>query len=285
MAFGRGELSALAEILRQAAAADIMPRFRRLLPGHVRTKSGPLDLVTDADEAAEATITRALETAFPGVLVLGEEATAENPALLHQLAGAPMAITLDPIDGTANYAAGLPLFGVMAAVVENGATTAAVILDPVVDSYAAALLGHGAWEHACDGSAAPLRVAAPAPVAAMTGMVSWRFMARDLRARVLPNLARVAQVWDHRCAAHEYRALIAGHSHFVVFNRLLPWDHLPGMLLHAEAGGYGAKFDRTPYRPGEIEGGLMCTPDLASWVALDAALFEAACSPRPAEHG
>jgi fructose-1,6-bisphosphatase/inositol monophosphatase family enzyme len=111
------------------------------------------------------------------------------------------------------------------------------------------------------------------PLAQMAGMVSWRFLPATQRDRVLCGLHRVAHVWDHRCAAHEYRPLIAGHSSFVLFNRLMPWDHLPGVLLHAEAGGYAAKFDGSPYRPGETDGGLICTPDAASWHTLHDALL------------
>jgi fructose-1,6-bisphosphatase/inositol monophosphatase family enzyme len=273
MNFNHTELVALVAILREAAATEILPRFRRLPPGSVRTKSGPLDLVTDADEAAEARITRALDTAFPGCLVLGEEAAAHDPGLIPRLAGAPFAIVLDPIDGTSNFAAGLPLFGVMAAVVEHGKTTAAIILDPIVNSYSGALLGHGATEVAADGSTAPLQVAPPAELAELSGMVSWRFMPPALRGRVLNALPRFAQIWDHRCAAHEYRALIAGHSNFVVFNRLMPWDHLPGVLLHQEAGGYSGRFDGSPYLAGQTDGGLICAADPPSWQNISAALF------------
>jgi fructose-1,6-bisphosphatase/inositol monophosphatase family enzyme len=268
MSFSERDLAGVAAVLRDAARTEILPRFRRLPPGAIREKSSPLDLVTDADEAAEAHITAELEHIFPGVLVVGEEAAATDKSLIARLSDAPFAITIDPIDGTSNYAAGLPLFGVMAAVVENGVTTAAIILDPIVDSYSAARLGLGAREHAADGSSAPLHVAAAVPLAEMAGMVSWRFLPPPQRERVLAGLHRVANVWDHRCAAHEYRALIAGHAHFVMFNRLMPWDHLAGVLLAGEAGGYAAKFDASPYLPGETQGGLICTPDLGSWQIL-----------------
>lgn len=266
-------MEALASLLRQVARAEILPRFRRLGAGGVRLKSGPLDLVTDADEAAEAAITRGLESMLPGCLVVGEEAASRDAALIGRLAAAPLAVVVDPVDGTANFAAGLPLFGVMAAVVVHGVTQAAVILDPVSDSAAIALRGAGAVECAADGSRAALHVAASAPVSASTGMVSWRYMPPALRDAVLPRLPRFAQTWDHRCAAHEYRALCAGHAHMVVFNRLMPWDHLPGVLLHAESGGVSAKFDGTPYVPGETSGGLICATDGAAWREVRDALF------------
>ncbi len=271
--FSRHDLGGLAEILRVAARSEVMPRFRRLAADHVRTKSGPLDLVTDADEAAERAIAAALQARFPGCLVVGEEAASADPSLIDGLAAAPLAFTVDPIDGTANYAAGLPLFGMMAAVVEHGATVGAVILDPVVDSYSAALRDEGAWEQAADGGRQRLRVALPAALQAMAGPVSWRFMPAALRDRVLTRLPRLAAVWDHRCAAHEYRALVAGHAHFVLFNKLLPWDHLPGVLLHREAGGYAAKFDGSAYVPGDVSGGLICAPDQGCWHAIRTALL------------
>jgi fructose-1,6-bisphosphatase/inositol monophosphatase family enzyme len=58
-----------------------------------------------------------------------------------------------------------------------------------------------------------------------------------------------------------------------MFNRLMPWDHLPGWLLHREAGGYSAKFDGSAYAPGETAGGLICAPDRQSWSALRHALL------------
>ena len=87
----------------------------------------------------------------------------------------------------------------------------------------------------------------------------------------MPNLALPAQIWDFRCSAHQYRMLVAGHCHFLMYNRLLPWDHLPGWLLHREAGGFARRFDGSEYRPGEIDGGLICAPDEESWHALRAA--------------
>ena len=266
--FGQTEVAALDALLRETARSEIMPRFRQLGARAVRQKNGPLDLVTDADEAAEAMITAALHDAYPDCLVVGEEATSRDRGLLDRLAGADLAFVVDPVDGTSNFAAGLPLFGTMAAAVIRGRVEAAVILDPVSDSAAIALRGQGAWEVAGDGTRLPLRVAAPVPPSHMTGAASWRYLSPEVREEVLPNLQRVAQVWDFRCAAHQYRMLASGHCHFVMFNRLMPWDHLPGWLLHQEAGGYSAKFDGSPYRPGEITGGLICAPDRASWSAL-----------------
>jgi len=231
----------------------------------VRQKSGPLDLVTEADEAAERAITAAIERRFPGAAVVGEEATSADPSRLALLADAELAVVVDPVDGTANFAAGLPLFGVMAAAIMRGEVVAAAIHDPVCDDTALALRGEGAWLETPDGARTELRVAAPVPVGAMAGNVSWRFLGEPLRGAVCANTARFGAVWDCRCAAHAYQMACAGHCHLLFYSRLMPWDHAPGWLLHQEAGGYSALLDGSSYTPMHTEGGLICAPDRASW--------------------
>jgi fructose-1,6-bisphosphatase/inositol monophosphatase family enzyme len=268
------ELRVVAELLREAAQAEIMPRFRNLAEGAVKMKTGPLDLVTEADEAAETRITNALRREFPGCVVVGEEAASADPSLLKQLAGADLVFVVDPVDGTANFAAGLALFGVMAAAFRKGEIVGAVIHDPVGDDSALALRGEGAWIETSDGRRKDLRVAAPVPGPKMNGNVSWRFLPEPARSQVCANLPRLGACWDYRCSAHAYRMTAGGHGHFLFYYRLYPWDHAPGWLLHREAGGYSARFDGQPYDPSDIYSGLICAPDRAGWEAVRAALLE-----------
>ncbi|MEN0074242.1 MAG: inositol monophosphatase family protein [Paracraurococcus sp.] len=265
--------AAVAALLRQATVAEILPRFRRRGAEAVRVKSGPLDLVTDADEAAERVITAGLAARFPGCVVVGEEACAADPALLGRLAGADLAFVVDPVDGTANFAAGLPLFGCMAAAVVRGEIVAAWIHDPLGDDTAVALRGEGAWIEFPDGARTDLRVAAPAPLEQMVASVSWTYLAEPLRRRVAARLPRLRAVLGFRCAAHEYRMAASGHAHALLYNRLMPWDHAAGWLLHREAGGYAARFDGSAYGPLVTGGGMIAAPDRASWEALHAALL------------
>ena len=266
--------SEVVQLVRAVARTEIMPRFRNLAPGDVQAKSGPLDLVTVADEQAELRLTAGLTRLFPGCVVVGEEAASRDPGMLAAIADAELCFVVDPIDGTANFCAGLPLFGTMAAAVRRGVVVAAVIHDPVGDDTAVAVAGQGAWLENALGGRSVLRVAAPVKLAAMAGSVSWRYMPEPLRSTACRNLPRLGAAWDYRCAAHQYRMLAAGHCHYAVFNRLLPWDHAAGWLLHREAGGYSARLDGSPYDPAQTTGGLICTPDEASWHTLRAALFE-----------
>jgi len=266
--------SDVAALLREAARGEIMPRFRRLAPEVVRAKSGPLDLVTDADEAAERVIEAGLAVRFPGCVVVGEEAASADPGLLARLKDADLAFVVDPVDGTANFAAGLPLFGCMAAAIVRGEVAAGWIHDPLGDDTALALRGDGAWVEDADGRRiGDLGVAAPVPVERMVGAVSWGFLPPPLRARVASRLPRLAAAVQYRCAAHEYRLAAGGHVHVLFYNRLMPWDHAAGWLLHREAGGYAARFDGSGYTPLETTGGLIAAPDRAGWEAVQAALL------------
>lgn len=273
--FDFADLQALDEILHAAAATEIMPRFRRLGEGEVRTKDGPLDLVTDADEAAERQITAALHRRFPGCIVVGEEAASADATLLSSLASADLAFVVDPVDGTGNFAWGMPLFACMAAVLIRGEVVGSVIHDPMGGDSAMALRGEGAWTQHPDGRRADLRVAKPVALANMVGGVSWRFLPGNLGRQVASRLPRVAASFTYRCAGHEYRILAAGHCHYLIYGRLLPWDHAPGWLLHREAGGYSARFDGSSYRVSDYDGGLICSPDATSWQILHEALIGA----------
>jgi fructose-1,6-bisphosphatase/inositol monophosphatase family enzyme len=271
--FSTRHVTLLANILRDAAIAEVLPRFRNLTAGQIRHKSSVHDLVTDGDEAAEAYITRALNSAFPGAVVIGEEGTAKDASILDQLGGADLAFVVDPIDGTKNFASGLPLFGVMASVVQKGTIVAGIIYDPIVDDWAIGLRGEGAWLERTDGKRSDLRVAAPAAPSAMLGMCSWLFMPPPLRSIVTRNLPHVGGAVDYRTAAHEYRLVAGGHYHFLMFWKLMPWDHAAGWLIHREAGGYGAHFDGSEYDVTHLEGGLLCAPDKATWESLREALL------------
>lgn len=271
--FSSDQLAQLATLLAQVAATEILPRFGRLQRHEVREKTSAFDVVTEADEAAEKAIATALMAAFPGAGVVGEEAAGRDPAVLRRLSTDERVFVVDPLDGTKNFASGLPLFGVMVAVVARGEVLAGVIHDPVGHTTACALRGQGAWLIGPDGDSTVLRVAPALPVAQMHGIVSTNFMPEPFRTQVNARLSSLASTNWFRCAAHEYRLAAAGHSHVLLYNKLMPWDHAAGWLLHQEAGGYSAHFDGSPYRPTHTTGGLLCAPDQASWEAVRHALL------------
>ncbi len=263
----------LCDILRDAAKTEIVPRFRRLDEGMVRTKTSAIDLVTEADEGAERVITAALRAEESGLMVVGEEAVAGDPSLLDAALGAENVVYVDPVDGTANFAAGLPLFAVMGALVRGGETVAGAIYDPMGDDVIVAEKGAGAYQVFPDGRRVRLKFAAPTELSQMVGTVSVNYLPPERRGAVLANLARVSAFAAYRCAGHEYRTAATGWLHFVMYQKLMPWDHLAGALILAEAGAHVARLDGSEYRPHHRDGGILAAPDAEGWEALRREVF------------
>ena len=267
------DITRLADILRDASRKETLPRFRRLDRGQVRAKSEAIDLVTEADEAAERQIKADVAAAWPEALFVGEESVAAEPALLDRLDDADFAMVVDPVDGTANFAAGLPLYATMAAVVRRGETIAGIIYDPMGDDWVVAEKGGGAWLRRPDGDATRLGVAKAPALSQMVGHISITFMPSEGKAELLANLAKVRVAANYRVAGHDYRTLASGHCHFVAYNKLMPWDHLGGTLIAEEAGGFARRFDGSRYLPQHRTGGLIVTTDPDTWSLLRREVF------------
>jgi fructose-1,6-bisphosphatase/inositol monophosphatase family enzyme len=262
------ELLAFAEELADLAAAAVLPYFRAPIP--VENKAiaeAPYDPVTAADRAAEQVIRAHIMKTFPAHGIFGEE-------FGWRRGESRWTWVIDPIDGTANFTADLPLFGTMLALVEGDRILAGFIHDPIGDDTAVAVAGGGAWRVLPDGERISLRTAPPVPVSRMTGALSWRFLGEPLKSRVISRMSRLGSSFDLRCAAHQYRMLAAGHCHTLLFRKTLPWDHCAGVLLVTEAGGYAARYDGRPYLPSDTGGGLLVAPDPASWQELRKVLLE-----------
>ena len=269
----REQLDAVADLLLEVADTEVLPHFRHLRASDIRTKTSAIDLVTVADEAAERILTQRLRGMFPGAVVIGEEAVSADPSVRETLSGADFAITLDPIDGTRNFAAGIGVFAVMVAFLVKGEPLACVICDPLMRDFAMALKGAGAWVRHAGGEQEPLQVTTPRPVEEMEGCGLWAHMAPEGRAAFAQRLTRFAATAGYRCTAHEFRVTAGGHYDFAVFHRLTPWDHAPGVILHREAGGYIAHLDGAAYDPLRKSGGLLAAADEATWLAIREVLF------------
>lgn len=255
-------------IVRRAAKAEILPRFRRLQGADIAAKSQPDDLVTAADLAAEAMITRALRIAFPNALVVGEEAASQNTGLLAQIEDAPLAFILDPVDGTWNFAKGLAVFGVIVAVTQFGRPVFGMIYDPMADDWAIANDEGPAMLQGPIGLARPLKVSMGKPVEALTGHIHLHhFKGSHQRklASILPTFRRSESL---RCSAQEYRMVAQGHSDFVLSATLNPWDHAAGALICEQAGAHVEMLDGGPYTAARHQGYLMVAPDRTTWNRL-----------------
>jgi fructose-1,6-bisphosphatase/inositol monophosphatase family enzyme len=269
-------LDLLVNALRAAAGAEVMPRFRNLQPGQITRKSHFADLVTVADIAAEAHVATLLARDWPGVPLLGEEGVAADPALRARMAREAMAVVLDPIDGTWNFARGLALFGMLAAVVRHGVPVAGVLYDPVCDDWIVATEGGPTLMQDARGSRR-LATSTLTDPAEMTGyFAAGLFEGERRRAGVLAGLS-YGRVLTLRCACHEYRMIAQGFAEFALSGPVPhPWDHAAGVLAVTRAGGVARFLDGQDYTLAREEGVLLVASSQAVWdrVAKDFAALE-----------
>lgn len=246
----------ISDIIRGVAAEKIVPRFRQLAEGDIRTKSGPTDLVTIADEEAEIELTRILTDLYPGTHVLGEEAVSSGRATRDILnADAPVWI-VDPVDGTNNFAHGNPVFGTMVALISKGERVASWIYQIPRSRMVAAQKGGGVTIDAARFTP-PMKPVQGADFQTMHAFISRKFMPPSIRPYVDDKITRVASATSHMCCAWDYVELMEGNAAFSIYKRIEPWDHMAGVLFLEECGFYVRKWDGEVYKGTDQSGGLI----------------------------
>lgn len=258
----------LINLVRRTAKAEILPRFRNLAGAEIATKSSPFDLVTEADTGAEAMLTRGLRTMFPHALVVGEEAASTDDGLRQKIGEAELAFIVDPLDGTWNFANGLPLFGVIVAVTRFGKPVLGLLYDPVMDDWIIADEAHPTRFARTSRADRRLQVSRGGALDEMSGFVHLYLMARDHRAEMAAALPDFARTQVLRCSCHEYRTLARGGMDFCLSGVMNPWDHAAGVLICQQAGGHVAMLDGRAYNASFTEGFLLAAPDRDSWLRL-----------------
>ena len=260
--------AALINLVRRAARAEIMPRFRNLAQGDITTKSGPHDLVTEADHQAEAMIARGLQRMFPHALIIGEEAVAAKPSLREDVSAAELAIIIDPVDGTWNFAHSLPLFGVIIAVTRFGRPVLGLLYDPVADDWIIADEATPTRLGAAVGAERPAKVSSGGELSDLQGYMHFSLMTQDQQELLAPLLPELARVTALRCSCHEYRVLAQGAVDFVMSSMLNPWDHAAGVVACQQAGGIAMMLDGRTYNTEITEGVLLCAANQDTWTRL-----------------
>lgn len=219
------ELLAVAHEAAGAAAAELMHRF-----GHrqrdIRAKSGPTDLVSEADLAAEAAIRRVLADRRPGDAILGEEGGASGDGALRWV--------IDPLDGTINFLFGIPQFAVSVACEDAQGTVVGVVLDPVHDeTFAATRAGQATLGGAVITGSSQDNLATSLVATGFAYDATVRARQAAVVGRVLP---RVRDIRRAGSAALDLAWCACGRHDAFYERGVKPWDICAGALIAQRAG-------------------------------------------------
>ena len=194
----------------------------------VRYKSGRRDPVSEADEASEAYIAKALKEAFPDYGFLGEEKTSWS--------GKGARWVVDPLDGTVNYAHGLPIFCVSIALERDGESVMGVVYNPVTRELFHAVKGGGAFLNNRPISVSEQKSLGKALV--VTGFPYDIDRRADLILGYFGKMVKASQgIRRLGSAALDLCFVAAGRFDGYWELGLKPWDTAAGALIVREAGG------------------------------------------------
>jgi myo-inositol-1(or 4)-monophosphatase len=222
-----GELAALALSIAREAGALIL-EHRAAGVEIADTKSSLTDIVTDADRASEDLIRERILAARPHDSVLGEEGSqVDGDSGVHWV--------VDPIDGTVNYAHGIPNYAVSIGVELDGEAVVGVVLNPAQGLEYTAVRGSGARRNGT-----PIRVAETVAVAQAVVGTGFNYLGeiRTIQARnVAAMLPEVADIRRFGSCALDLCAVADGSLDGYVEEGVGgAWDYTAGALIAAEAG-------------------------------------------------
>ncbi|CAN5553309.1 inositol monophosphatase family protein [soil metagenome] len=204
-----------------------------------RSKSGLHNLVTEYDERCERMIIDQLRTAFPDSGFLGEEGGGSNE-------GASLQWVIDPLDGTVNFAHGIPIFCVSIAAVVDGTITAGVISAPMVNEEFTVALGSGAF---CNGKR--LSVSTTPTVEASILVTGFPYNVSTNPDHCIEQFAALIQrgipIRRLGSAALDLAYVASGRFDGYWEVSLHPWDMAAGVLLVEEAGGRVSHYHDRPF--------------------------------------
>lgn len=226
------DLDALQEILVAAGREELLPRFAKVERLHKADGSA----LTEADLAVQERIAGRLLECWPGTVFLGEEMDAtEQQAML--ATGAPV-WCLDPLDGTSNFAAGIPYFCISLALLVDGAVSLGLVYDPVRDECFAANSDQGALFNnqplAAAESGLELKQA--------TALIDFKRLDKTLATRLVTEIPYASQR-SFGSVALDWCWLAAGRCHIYLHGRSNIWDYAAGDFIFRKAGGYSSTLD------------------------------------------
>ena len=229
----------LTQLVREMAHEIILPRYLRA----TRERKADGSVLTEADLAAEA----ALVARLPGLIpapVLGEEMSAEEQGRVwHQ--GTHGLWVIDPIDGTTNFANGIPFFGVAVAYLVGHKTQLGVVYNPVTDEAFYASRGAGAW---LNDVPLPLRSPTTQLRDAVAG-VDFKRISHHLGDELAVRPPYYSQR-NFGSSALEWCYVAAGRLDVYIHGGQMLWDYAAGRLILEEAGGSYSSLGGTPLTAG-----------------------------------
>ena len=229
------DLIAIQEIIRDTAGHSLSAYYNCTTADYKADGS----IVTEADMAMQKELTAALLERYPDVRMLGEEVSEVEQ---NRVIGSDLDYwCLDPVDGTTNFHATLPLFSVSLGLISEGEIVLGVIYDPNRDEFFGAVKGQGFW---IDGEKVE-RPRQPDSLDKCIAFIDFKRLGKQIGTSLILDTPYKSQRNIGTCAL-EWAWLAAGRVHLLLHGRESIWDYAAGVLLNEESGGHSETLEAEP---------------------------------------
>jgi len=213
------------------ASTTAMSYFRQLLEVETKSDESP---VTVADKNVEAQIRKSLSAAYPDFGILGEEFGGEN-------LDAETFWVVDPIDGTRSFISGMPLFGMLLGLVDQGKPVLGIVAMPALNEVYIGQAGVGARMNGL-----PITVSSQTDLAAATLFINETETMLAQYPDVFAKLLKAGKTRRMSYDCYPHALVAAGYIDAVVDCNLQPYDYLPIVALIEAAGGLMTDWQGNP---------------------------------------
>jgi len=226
------DLNILKNIVISAVKEELLPRFTKV----ERKEKSDGSIITEADIACQQRIAEQLLQHWPETVFLGEEMSVEQQTQLLQ--SERLIWCLDPLDGTSNFANGIPYFSVSLALIQNGQVILGIVYDPMRDELFAAEKNLGA---SLNGE--PLsRISSGLSLKQSTAIIDFKRLSPTLAGKLVEDIPYSSQR-SFGSVALDWCWLAMGRGHVYLHGCSNIWDYAAGHFIFSQMGGHSCTLD------------------------------------------
>ena len=231
----------LKEILYNISKNIILPSFGNLEKNQISYKDGK-DIVTDIDISVEKELNNILPKLIQNSNFIGEESYAKNKNILNYYLSEDYCWTVDPIDGTSNFAKSKDRFAVMVALTKGTEIIQSFIYKPLIEDF---MYADHSGTYLNNNK---INLNKKINIENATGSISTKYWNEIKNEKLISIKNKFANINSYGSIGCEYFDIALGKRDFALLSRLYPWDHIPGVFIVRQSGGHDCHFDKKEYK-------------------------------------
>ena len=229
------------EILYNISNEIILPSFGNLSNNQISYKNEK-DIVTEIDIKVEQELYSHLSKMIKDSKFIGEETYSRDPSILNYYISDNYCWTVDPIDGTSNFAKSKERFAVMVSLTKHKQIIQSFIYKPISEEFMFADKTGTFFNNK------KIKLSVNTTIENSNGSISTKYWDGNKKEKLIAIKDKFKNINSYGSIGCEYFDIVLGIRDFALLSRLYPWDHIPGVFIVRQAGGHDCHFDKLEYK-------------------------------------